>query len=208
MNVKKLVSALFALAGTVLLVGAAVLCLSGLNAGVRIVELPQGAEDCAQAFQEALAAGDLDTTAALLYGQPDLGAGTPEDAQTALVWEAFRGSLELQFSGSFYATDSGLFRDGELSVLDLSAVTASLEPLAQASLTAMAAEEEDPSALYEEDQLREDVLQQVLLQALEQALEQPAQSTYETTLQLLYQDGQWWIVPDQALLKALSGGLE
>ncbi len=208
MNVKKLVSALFALAGTVLLVGAAVLCLSGLNAGVRIVELPQGAEDCAQAFQEALAAGDLDTAAALLYGQPDLGTGTPEDAQTALVWEAFRGSLELRFSGSFYATDSGLFRDGELSVLDLSSVTASLEPLAQESLTALAEEAEDPSALYEEDQLREDVLQQVLLQALEQALEQPAQSTYETTLQLLYQDDQWWIVPDQALLKALSGGLE
>ena len=39
-----------------------------------------------------------------------------------------------------------------------------------------------------------------------QALSEDAQTvTRDVTLGLIYQDGAWWVVPDQALLKIISG---
>ena len=40
-----------------------------------------------------------------------------------------------------------------------------------------------------------------------QALAEPETVTTQITFQLVEQDGQWWAVPDQAMLDILSGGL-
>ena len=40
------------------------------------------------------------------------------------------------------------------------------------------------------------------------ALEEDAKSKEQTlTVNLVYKKGQWWVVPDQALLSAISGGI-
>ena len=42
--------------------------------------------------------------------------------------------------------------------------------------------------------------------AVTQALAEDAQTvTRNVTLSLIYQDGAWWVVPDQALLQTISG---
>ena len=39
-------------------------------------------------------------------------------------------------------------------------------------------------------------------------LEQDAkQTSWELTLNLVYENGQWWIMPEQDLLRAISGGI-
>jgi hypothetical protein len=47
-----------------------------------------------------------------------------------------------------------------------------------------------------------------LYRAAQEALEQDArQISWELTLNLVYESGQWWIMPEQGLLRAISGGV-
>ena len=53
-----------------------------------------------------------------------------------------------------------------------------------------------------------DLVEEVLSQAVVQALAEDGQLvTRDVTLNLICRDGQWWAVPDQALLQAISGGV-
>ena len=48
----------------------------------------------------------------------------------------------------------------------------------------------------------------VLAEAAGQVLaENEFRTSWDITLNLVCQDGQWWILPDQALMKVLSGGM-
>ena len=48
----------------------------------------------------------------------------------------------------------------------------------------------------------------VLHDAAEDALDQDAKSvSWELTLNLIYENGQWWIMPEKLLLEAVSGGI-
>ena len=50
------------------------------------------------------------------------------------------------------------------------------------------------------------MVDQALDGAVTQALSEDAQTvTRDVTLGLIYQDGTWWVVPDQALLQIISG---
>ena len=49
---------------------------------------------------------------------------------------------------------------------------------------------------------------QVLYDALAQAISQDGKTvTRDVTLKLIHRDGQWWVVPDAALLQAITGGV-
>ena len=49
---------------------------------------------------------------------------------------------------------------------------------------------------------------EVLYDAAKDALEQDAKTvTFEVTVNLVHNNGQWWIVPEDALLTAISGGI-
>ena len=53
---------------------------------------------------------------------------------------------------------------------------------------------------------REELVNQALLEAARQALDESAETvTRDVTLNLIYRDGAWWVVPDQALLQIISG---
>lgn len=96
-----------------------------------------------------------------------------------------------------------------ITTLDISSVTGALTEHAHALLTARVEGAEEMTELYdEENNFREELVSEVLQEAVVQALAEDAQTvTYDVTLNLIYRDGQWWVVPDQALLDAISGGV-
>ena len=66
---------------------------------------------------------------------------------------------------------------------------------------------EDTSEIYDENnEYRTDLVNEVLRQAVTDALEEDRQYlTTEITIYLKYQNDQWWVQADQALMDALFG---
>ena len=208
MKIARFFAGIFAVLGSLLLVGSVGLCLVSLNAPVRVLEIPQGAVDCSEAFARALDEGDLTAASRLMYGQPDLGAeGISADPETALVWETFLESMSFSFSGKCYAVENGFARDGSVTVLDVESVTRKLSERTQALVNQKIASAEELDEVYDEEgHFREELVTQILEDALRQSLEQDAQQmALEVTVKLVNRDGSWWVVPDQALLQAVSG---
>ena len=205
MKIAKLFSGIFAALGAVLMLAALVLSLASLNASPRLVRVPQGAVDQSQALLDAIAKGAFDAA-----GKPEL-SGEPEaeDAAGQKIWDAFVGSLSCEFRGSCYATDTGLARDAVVTALDVSTVTEAVGEYAHALLTQRVETAEDMSELYdEENNFRQDLVDAIVLEAVDQAIRENGQTaSFDVTLSLIQRDGQWWVVPDQALLQAISGGL-
>ncbi len=210
MKIAKMVSAIFGALGAVLMLGTVVLCLVSRNADVQLVNLPDAAVECSEQLRKALEDGDYRAAGNLMYGQPDLGADQePENAVGSLLWDAFTDSFSCAFRGSCYATDAGIFRDASITVLDIAGVTDVLTERARDLLEQRAEQAEDKSQLYDEqNNFREELISEVILEAAAQALAEDAQTvTYDVTLNLICRDDQWWVVPDQTLLLAISGGV-
>lgn len=208
MKIARFFAIIFACIGVVLLIGSMGFFLLSRNAQVRVGELPQGAVSVSDGFVQALNAGDLESAAALMYGQPDLGtSGVPEDPESALVWEQFRNSIAVEFSGSWEVEQSSLVRKGSITTMDVASVTEKLPERVQSLLNQRVASAEDVTEIYDEQSdYREELVAEVLREALGQSLAQDAKTvTREVTVKLIRRDGAWWIVPDQALLHALSG---
>lgn len=210
MKIARFFSVIFAALGSVLLVGTLVLCLTSLNKPVKLTDIPREAEERVEEMMRLLEAGDLSAAAKLMYGQPELGAKTaPEGELAALVWDAFLGSISYEFKGECYAADAGIYQDAAITVMDIPGVTQDLQLRAHALLTAKVEAAEDMAELYdEENNFRKELVEQVLQQAVEEAVAQNTKTvTRDVTLTLIQKDGQWWVVPDEALLQAISGGI-
>ena len=208
MKIARFFAYVFACIGMVLLLGSMGFLLLNRNAGVKIRELPREAVSCADAFAQALNDGDLEATAQLIYGQPDLGvAGNPEAAETASVWNAFVESTVFEYTGNWQVADQGLSRKATVTTMDIASVLETLPELARALVNQTIASAEELTEVYDESgSFREDLVEGILQQALQQTLSQYAEViTREVTVKFVNRDGAWWVVPDQALLHALSG---
>ena len=208
MKVARFFAYVFAVLGFLLLLGSIGLCLLSQNAPVRILELPQEAVRVSESFAQALNDGDLTAAAGYVYGQPDLGAeGAPADPETAAVWNAFLSSISFEYTGKCQVRDSVLFRTASVAVLDVAGVTEKLPERAQSLVNQKIASAESLTEVYDESgKFREELVGEILQQALQQSLSQDAGTvTREVTVKLINRDGKWWVVPDQALLQALSG---
>ena len=93
--------------------------------------------------------------------------------------------------------------------MDVTSVTAVLKDRSQALLEQRVEEAEDLEDVYDENlQYREDFVMDVLYDAAVMALKEDAKTiTAELTLNLSYQNEQWWIAADRELLDAISGGI-
>ncbi len=208
MKIARFFAYVFAVLGFLLLFGSIGLCLFSMNAPVRILELPQEAVNVSEAFAQALNDGDLTAAARYVYGQPDLGAeGAPADPETAAVWNAFLDSISFEYTGKCQAGDSGLVRTASVTTLDIAGVTQKLPERAQSLVNQKIASAESLTEVYDESgSFREELVGEILQQALQQCLSQDAGVlTWEVTVKLINREGTWWVVPDQALLRALSG---
>lgn len=188
------ISYLFFLAGTLLLAAAGVLCLKYRNENAWLAEVPREAEQQIISLMDAVAARDYDTVSSLLYGQPQLlHEQGSEDEIHRRLWEAYSGSIQYSFPQPWAATQTGLTRDIEITALDAAAIAAALPERTQSCLEEMEGEPDIEAALNE---------------ALDQLLqEEPATVTRRFPLELVFQDGQWWVLPGEKMLDLLAGSL-
>ncbi len=181
-----------------------------LNARPVLVTPPAAAAETADALLAAVCAGDYDTASGLVYGTPNLGMDRePADEVGRLLWEAFQESFAYELEGECYATDTGIAQNVTVTYLDFSSVTASLGDRSQTLLVQRVAEAEDADTVYDENgDYREDFVLEVLREVTLDALREDAKNKEQKlTLNLVHKRGQWWVVMDQALLSALTGGI-
>lgn len=176
-----------------------------------VLSVPEAACTTVEQTMQALCSGDGTGAEKWLYGSPRLGTEIPaEGAVNQMIWRAYRDSLDYRLVGQLYATDRGLAQDVKIISMELPAVTQNLGQRAKLLLQQRVESARDTSEIYDTDHgYRESVVEAVLEEAVRQALEEDVRYTYRiVTLQLVWQEGQWWVVPEDALLNAVFGGFE
>ena len=208
--IKKILSVIFVLIGIVAAVVAVNMGLTNRNADPVLLATPEAASQQVTGLMEAVCSGDFATACTYLQGQPGLGVDREAtDEVGILIWEAFCDSMSYELVGECYATEAGLSQNVTLTCLDVTSVTAVLKERSQALLEQRVDEAENLEDVYDENlQYREDFVMDVLYDAAVMALEKDAKiMTTELTLNLSFQNEQWWIAADRELLDAISGGI-
>ena len=208
--IKKVLSIIFAIIGIAAAAGAVHLGLSNQTSDPVLLAPPEEAEQQVVGLMEAVCGGDFDSASTYLQGQPNLGVDREAtDEVGVLIWEAFCDSMSYELVGECYAAEDGLAQNVTLTCMDITSVTAVLKERSQTLLEQRVAEAENLEDVYDEElQYREDFVMDVLYDAAVAALEEDATTvTTELTLNMSYQNGQWWIIADRDLLDAISGGI-
>lgn len=207
MKEHKTASVLFGLAGAGLIAATVLFCVLSIGKPPVLLSQPHAAAEQAEKFMAAVCRDDFTAAQQLLLGTPSLGSGEGHrDGVSAVIWDAYIGSIEYSFPGGCYASDNGIALDMHLRCLNISSITGSLRERSQTILDERAATE-DKSTVYDaNNNYREVFVMEALCDAAEQAIrEDAAFDEQDLTLHMAYQDGQWWIMPEQALLGAVSG---
>lgn len=170
---------------------------------------PEEATARVEEMMDSICEGDFFAAAGMMYGRPDLGMiQQSEDPVNQAFWKAFVDSLDYELVGQLYATDSGLAQDVKIISLELETATEKLGQRAKTLLQQGVEQAADTSEIYDETNgYKESFVEEVILQAAHEALEEDTRYSYQTvTLQLIYSNGKWRIVPNRELLSAISGG--
>ena len=203
---------------------AVILCLVGLCAAAAAVYLstqfmdanpilltpPDEAKNRVVAMMDAVCQGDYAEASQSILGTPSLGVDREAGSDVGIIiWEAFQESMSYELVGECYTTEQGLAQNVTFTCLDITSVTEQLRDRSQVMLEQRVAEAENVSEIYDDNnEYREDFVMDVLYDAATDALkENTREMTVELTIRLSYQDGSWWVVADEALLDAISGGI-
>lgn len=214
MKVMKILAGFLAAVFALLGIGTAALGIyvsfDSIGAAPVLLQTPHAAINQVTVMMDKVQQGDFNGAGAMMQGTPDLGVDRlPTDEVGVLIWEAFVDSFTYEVVGNCYATDSGVAQDLRITCLEISSVTAALRERSQSKLEQRVAEAENISDVYdEENNYREDVVMEVLYEAAQDALAEDAKTvTYEVTVNLVHDEDRWWIIPEDALLRAISGGI-
>lgn len=211
MKKKTFLPGLLGALGGVLAVAALTVCLTQREAEPVILSYPQGAEDCVSAMMTALCSGDYSGASQYLYGQPDLGSGPTGDSETAAqLWTSFTSSLQYTADAPCTASDSGVCQQVTITSLDMNGVLESMAAkapeLLEQKITLLNITDMDE--VYDADhEYQPGFLDSVLYQAAGLALADAQTAEHTVTVNLLYDAHRWWVMPDAALLNAISGGI-
>lgn len=171
---------------------------------------PEAAIQQVTDMMEAVCDGDYEKAGTFLLGTPSLGAAEPPESDLGvLLWDAFLDSTSFNLVGDCYTTEVGLAQSISFTYMDPASVTANLRERSQELLNQRVEAAEDVSEIYDENnEYREAVVMEVLYEAAQAALLEDAKMvTVSLTVNLKYQDGTWWVVADDPLLDAFSGGM-
>lgn len=210
MKVSKFFAGLFALLGICVAVSALWLSVYARDAAPAVVETPEAALAQVESMMEAFCSGDYAAASSCMYGNPDMGMDREAtDSVGVQIWEAFASSMTYELVGECYATDAGLAQEIRVTTLDIGAVTDYLEAHARDNIESQAKGASDYDEVFDEnEEYREEFIRRVLDETTQAALQQTdATITTEVTLHLVWSDGQWWIVSNESLLRAISGGI-
>ena len=206
----KYVRVMLGILAAVIVAGAVWLTLQFRGELPILLSAPEEAQRQAEAAVRALCTGEYADAEKRLYGMPDLGADTqPEDKVNRMIWKAYRSSLDYQMVDSVYATQQGLAQKVKIISMELPSATEKLGQRAQVLLQQRVENARDVSEIYDADNTYRDAfVADILEDAVRQALEEDVRYTYQIIeLQLVYREGQWWVLPDKALLNAVFGGV-
>lgn len=210
MKLSKFFSVLFGLIGICAAISALWLSVHAMDAEPAIIETPEAALEQVEGMMDSFCAGDYAAASTYMYGNPDLGMDREAaDEVGSLIWASFEKSMRYEFVGECYATNAGLAQNIRVTTMDISAVTDYIEANARTTIETRAQEEIDYDAVFDENsEYREEFINAVLKDVTMDALAQPnAGITTEVTLHLVWSDGRWWVVSNEALLNAVSGGI-
>lgn len=210
MKTNRRVCGIFFLLGGILAVLAVILALGNRNAEPVLVRRADGAAQAARSVLDAVCAGDFERAGQQMHGTPVLGTGDAADSETGrLLWNAFVDSLEYRLVGESYVTDSGLCQKVVIQSLELTSVTANLKERAQSLLKERVEQAENMDEIYDENNsYRESFIMEVLKEAAQAAIEEDGVcSEQEVELNLVFDQGRWWVVPSQTLINVISGGV-
>lgn len=210
MKTRQIISSLLVSLGLLLAMGTVCIVILATFSAPVILQYPDAASDRAEAMMTAVCSGDYAKASSMLYGTPDFG-DCPEDSSAAakLLWIAFQESLTFDFMGKCYVDDSGLAIDAHFKSLDVTGVLEGLDVRAEALMNRRIESAEDSTEIYDEDNdFRKEIIDEVLRDAVAQALdENPCYKEQTITLRLVFEQGEWWVLPDSELLDALSGAI-
>lgn len=209
MRVSKFFAAIFAILGICTAAAGVYLGFAYKDADPILLTPPLTAKSQAVSLMNEICQGDYESASTRILGTPSLGLDRAAAEEVGvLIWDSFVESLSYEMEGTCYPTDTGLAQKVKLTSLDMGSVTANLQERSQTLLEERVEAARDTSEIYDENhEYREEFVMDVLYDAAVAALEEDAaEKTVELTINLAYQDGQWWVVADSALLNAISGG--
>ncbi|MBR3973475.1 MAG: hypothetical protein IKJ99_05955 [Oscillospiraceae bacterium] len=208
MKATKIFAAVFALLGICTAFFAAYLGFANKDAVPKLLEKNDQAQAQVVSVMDALCQGDFEGAGQLMLGQPQLGLDRePAEAMGKLLWDAYVDSLSYELAGDYYTTEKGLAQKVQVTCLDWNSVTVGLHDATVKLLEQRVENAEDYDLIYDEnDQYREEFLMAAVYDAAAALLKNAEMKTLELTLNLSYQDGQWWVVADNGLLDVISGG--
>ena len=208
MKYAKYLSVLFAVIAVVLMAATAIgyVCF---HSEPPMIQTPvEEAEARTEMLMEAICRADYTAVGESLYGKPEL----QWDQETAAwlstqLWQAYTDSMSYKFSGPCYTTESGIFRDVTITALDVPALSPKIQERFQLMLEPyLTVSRYDPEIYDENGVLRQEFTADMLHQAVEQILlEDNACTEYQITLELTFQDDQWWVVPKEPLIDIIAG---
>lgn len=208
MRFAKFLSIFFAVVAAALMAATAIGYVHFYQAPPMIETPLEEAEARTEMLMEALCRGDYAAAAESLYGSPEL-QWNPETASElgALLWEAYSESMSYEFAGPCYVNGSGIYRDVTVTALDIPALCLRIEERYQALMEPYLTEAKyDSEAFDENGVLRQDFAAGKLRKAAEQILVlRNSHASYPVTLELVCQNGQWWVVPKQTLIDIVAG---
>lgn len=208
MKRSKMVPALYVILGILLAALTVTLSLRSMDAAPVLLKQPEGAAQCVQGFLAQVKAGNLPGASEYLYGRPALASVSGQtDAAGAMLWNAFLSGLQAETLGECIPSDTGVAQRVRISGMQIAVAASHLQETAQTLLNSGAAA--DPAAAYDENHAyRASFVDAVLKDAAQQVIAQyGAAQVQELELKLVQDKGQWWIMPDQALYNAITGGI-
>lgn len=209
MKQTKIISAVLFAAALVLAILTGILSFSARGKNPVLISRPEEARQTAETMLEAVGRGDFTQVGGCLLGNPSFGEfQEPEDPLEKLLWEAFLGSFSWEILGDCYGSQSGTALDISASYLDFDSVMKPLGEVTKTLLNHRIGQAEDLDEIYDENnEYREELVQEVLQEAVSQTIREKGTLTQtELTLYLTHDGSYWKVIPDEALLGAISGG--
>lgn len=208
--IKKLVAALLMLVSIGTAAFTIWLCNTYVGENPILLTPPHLARSKVVMLMNAVCDGDFDKASQTILGTPSLGIDREAADETgAMIWNAYLDSISFELVGDCYTTQGGLAQKICITSIDISSVTKNLRERSQALLAQRVLEADSTAEVYDEkNEYREEFVMAVLHDAAKEALREDAQTqTIELTVKLSFHNGNWWVVADNDLLDAISGGV-
>lgn len=203
-------SVVFGILGGLMAIFTIFLSLTSLHAEPVLIRSSEGVRNCVRQMLDAVCDGDYAAAGAYIYGAPKVQSGAETESESGkLIWDAFIDSLDYELVGDSFLSSQGMSQKVKLHRLEFSSVTEKLPNRSQALLTKRVEEATDVSEIYGTGtSYREDFVMGVLRDATLDALREDSQYVdQEIVLNLIYDQGRWWVLADQQLMNAISGGV-